>query len=211
MKIIIDELLGFPGIIVIASPQDGGMASPAAAWSAHFGTPILFVDKNSIPGATLKAINCTYMPEVYVIGGEDVISRGVEDQLRSMGVKSVDRIGGNSASEVSVNLASYKKGYFGWGKTSDSANAFSFALPGNWRDAISAALLAHLNRHMPLLITPSDRLDTNVASYLDSINMPNTPVPDYAIIVGRGISRDAMASLSGLLAGKKTVAPMGGM
>lgn len=208
---LIDETLGFPEIIIIASPSDGGVASCAAAWSAHFGTPVLFIENDTIPGPTLKAINNTYHPEIYIIGNESAVSRIVEEKLRAMNVKSVDRIGGATPAEVSANLAAYRKGLFGWGKMSDAANSFAIVHTGEWQDAISAAILAHLNRHMAILFTDPDALDPALSSYLDSINQPDTTVPDYAIIVGRGLNGDIEEYLSAILAGRKAVHPMGGM
>jgi putative cell wall-binding protein len=208
---LIDEKLGFPGTIIIASSLDGGTASCAAAWSAHFGTPMLIVENDTVPEPTLRAINHTYHPEIYIIGNENAVSRAVEEKLRSLNVKSVDRIGGATPSDVSVNLASYRKGLFGWGKMSDAANAFSVVRTNEWRDAISGALLAHLDRHMPILFTDPGSLDPAVSAYLDSINQPDTPVPDYAIIVGKGLNQSVEESLSAIMAGHKSGMEMHGM
>lgn len=208
---LIDELLGFPGIIIIASPSDGGVAACAAAWSAHFGTPILFMENDTIPGPTLKAINKTYNPEIFIIGNDTAVSRIAEAKLRTLNVRSVDRIDGATPSEVSVNLAAYRKGLFGWGKMSDAANAFSVVHTGEWQNAISAGLLAHLNRHMAILFTDPGTLDPDVSAYLDSINQPDTPVPDYAIIVGKGVNEDVEESLAAVMAGRKSGMEMSGM
>ena len=200
---LIDEMLGFPRTILIASASDGGTASCAAAWAAHAGTPILLVNGEEIPDATYRAINNTYEPEIYIIGNESAIPRSVDKRLRTLNVKSVDRIGGETPAEVSVNLALYRKGLFGWGKMSDSANSFAIVRTGNWQGAISAALLGHLNRHMPVLFTDESRLSPAVSEYLDSINQPDTPVPDYAIIIGNPLSQSTEKMLSDIMRGNK--------
>lgn len=203
---LIDELLGFPQTIMIASASDGGAASCAAAWAAHAGTPILLVDGNRIPEPTYRAIDATYHPEIYLIGNESAIPKTVEEQLRSLDVKSVDRISGETPGELSANLALYRKGLFGWGKMSDSANSFAIVRTGDWLGAINAALLGHLNRHMPVLFTGDTALAPAVADYLDSINQPDTPVPDYAIVIGEPLGRNVESSLSAIMRGAKTVA-----
>ncbi|WP_424358039.1 cell wall-binding repeat-containing protein [Methanocella sp. MCL-LM] len=202
---LIDEMLGFPQTIMIASATDGGTASCAAAWAAHAGTPILLVDSNRIPEPTYRAINATYQPEIYLIGNESAIPKTVEEQLRSLDVKSVDRVPGETPGEVSVNLAVYRKGLFGWGKMSDSANSFAIVRTGDWLGAINAGLLGHLNRHMPILFTGDTTLAPAVADYLDSINQPDTPVPDYAIIIGEPLGGNVESALSAIMRGAKTV------
>ncbi|RPJ50143.1 MAG: cell wall-binding repeat-containing protein, partial [Methanobacteriota archaeon] len=147
---MIDEMLGFPRTILIASAADGGTAACAAAWAAHAGTPILLVNGEEIPDATYRAINNTYEPEIYIIGNESAVPRSVDRRLRALNVKNVDRISGETPAGVSVNLAQFRNGLFGWGKMSDSANSFAIVRAGKWQDAISAALLAHLNWHMPV-------------------------------------------------------------
>ena len=202
---MIDKMLGFPRTILIASAADGGTAACAAAWAAHAGTPILLVNGEEIPDATYQAINNTYEPEIYIIGNESAVPRSVDKRLRALNVKSVDRIGGGTPAEVSANLAQYRKGLFGWGKMSDSANSFAIVRTGNWQDAISAALLGHLNRHMPVLFTAESALAPAVAEYLDSVNQPGTPVPDYAIIIGKPLSPGTEKMLSDIMRGDKNV------
>lgn len=206
-----DEVLGFPRTILIASAADGGTAACAAAWAAHAGTPILLVNGEEIPEATYRAINSTYEPEIYIIGNETAVPRSVDRALRSLNVKSVDRIGGETPAEVSVNLAMYRKGLFGWGKMSDAANSYAIVRTGNWHDAISAALLGHLNWHMPVLFTAESMLSPAVAEYLDSINQPRTPVPDYAIIIGKPLGTGTEKMLSDIMRGDKNVVMDHGM
>lgn len=202
---MIDEMLGFPRTVLIASAADGGTAACAAAWAAHAGTPILLVNGEEIPDATYRAINNTYEPEIYIIGNESAVPRSVDNRLRTLNVKSVDRISGETPAEVSVNLALYRNGLFGWGKMSDSANSFAIVRTGKWQDAISAALLGHLNWHMPVLFTTENVLAPEVAEYLDSINQPGTPVPDYAIIIGKPLSPGTEETLSDIMRGDKNV------
>lgn len=201
---LIDRMLGHPRTIMVISAADTSAAC-AAAWAAHAGTPILLVGNDTVPKPAEKAIDESYRPDIMIIGNETSVSRDVEEELRSMDVTSVDRISGDSPAELSVNFALYKKGLFGWGKNVDAANSFSIVKSGDWQNSINAALLAHLYGHQPILFTAPNMLDMAVSEYLDSINQPETPVPDHAVIVGEGISKDAEMELHSLLTGNKNI------
>jgi hypothetical protein len=58
---------------------------------------------------------------------------------------------------------------------------------------------------MPVLFTAESALSPAVAEYLDSINQPSTPVPDYAIVIGKPLSPGTEKMLSDIMRGDKNV------
>lgn len=198
---LIDKEIGFPDTIILVDESDKG-AVAAAAWSAHAGTPILFIKNGALPESTLRALRETKNSTTFLIGNAS--SENIDESLKEAGVRFVYRVAGNTPAEISVRLASYKLGDFGWGRTFDGASSFTVISSGDWRDGIASALLGHAQGHAPILMTSPGTIDSPVSHYLDSINQPDTMVPDTAYIVGKGPGAEAELSLSDLLTGKKS-------
>lgn len=74
----------------------------ASGLSGTINAPILLTQTNSIPQATLDALSG--VNTVYIVGGEGVVSKSVETQLKSRGI-SVIRVGGSTRYETSFAVA----------------------------------------------------------------------------------------------------------
>ncbi|WP_174919224.1 cell wall-binding repeat-containing protein [Peptacetobacter hominis] len=72
----------------------------AAALSGKLNAPILLTKKDSIPKATMDRLD--RVSNVYIIGGENAISKKVEEQLKG---KKITRIGGKNRIETSMKIA----------------------------------------------------------------------------------------------------------
>lgn len=72
----------------------------AAALSGKLNAPILLTKKDSIPKATMDRLD--RVSNVYIIGGENAISKKVEEQLKG---KKITRIGGKDRIETSMKIA----------------------------------------------------------------------------------------------------------
>lgn len=75
----------------------------------------LKVDVRILPPYTRNVIQKTQNANVYIIGSTISISNAVEQEIRKLNVKFVDRISGSTPYEVAVNFAKYKSpvGNFG--------------------------------------------------------------------------------------------------
>lgn len=90
----------------------------------------------------------------------------------------VERISGSDPYSISVNFAKYQSptDNFGWKHNKKDGWAFTYGEPGKWYNIISAALLAHLGKHTPLLLTGRYNLPAIVGDYVVSVN-PDKPIP----------------------------------
>lgn len=74
----------------------------ASGLSGAVNAPILLTETSYIPRSTLNALK--NVDNVYIVGGEGVVSKAVEDELKNQG-KAVIRLGGASRYETSLKVA----------------------------------------------------------------------------------------------------------
>ncbi len=196
-----------PTILVpYSSPID---SQPVVALAAHSGAPIMFVNRAVIPNATRDALQAIKPKAVYILGRDSQLSTVLRTQVESLlpGTR-VMRVGGGTITDFSVNLARFidPVNNFGWGRTQEKGDIFSFVATGNIYQSIFTATLAHLATHAPELIIPSGRSIPNVIrGYLISINPPlgHPPQPPFmrGWIIGdrNDISAQQQIELEGLL------------
>lgn len=135
--------------VVVASVDDPAYAMPAAAYAAKSGNPVLFVRRDTIPGATFAALRAHGRPRIYVLGPESVVSARVERALRALG--PVRRIAGTDPVESAIAFARYRDGEFGWGVL-DPGHGLVFANAARPADAAAAAPLSATGTYGPLLL-----------------------------------------------------------
>ncbi len=138
--------------VMIVSAADPQYAMPAAAWAAKSGDAVLYVDRDTIPAATQKAIREHQQPGIYVLGPEQVISKKVERALQKFG--GVKRIKAQTPVEFAIAFARYTDGSFGWGVT-DPGHGIVFANAGRTQDATAGAPLSGSGKYGPLLLLES--------------------------------------------------------
>lgn len=173
------EYLNYPENIMIVSGEDYREGLSACAWAAHMGEPILFSTKNMLPSYTRNVIQKTKNANVYIVGSTNTISSAVEQEIRRLNVRFVDRISGNTPYEVAVNFAKYKSpdGKFGWGRTEREGHAFTFTSILSPFDSVSGSLFAHLGKHTPILVVAKDRLPDVTRNYIESVKPVPAPEP----------------------------------
>jgi hypothetical protein len=160
--------------VIIASSEDPAFAMPAAGYAAKSGTPILFVRRDTIPGATFAALRTHGRPHIYVLGPDTVISARVEQALRGLG--AVTRISGEDSVRNAIAFARYSDPAFGWGVV-DPGHGLVFANDRLPADAAAAAPLSASGTYGPLLL-----LD-------DAATLP-LPLGQYLLDVQPGYERD---------------------
>lgn len=173
------QYLNYPQNIMIVSSEGYADGLSACAWAAHMGDVILFTTKNELPFYTRSVINATKDANVFIIGSTDSISDSVEQEIRSLNVKYVDRISGSTPYEVAVNFAKYKSpdSKFGWGRTEREGHAFTFTSILNPFDSVSASLFAHLGKHTPILVVAKEKLPDATKNYIESVKPMPLPEP----------------------------------
>jgi putative cell wall binding repeat protein len=140
------------------------------------------VHKGSIPPAIRKALASHEGADVYLLGPPSVISKAVEDQLRSGKLaRSVNRISGSTPVENAIAFARYEKGDFGWGIVVPGYN-FAIASVDRPLDAAAASSLATRGVFAPLLLTDdADRLPSALERYLLSVQPGYEDDPAQAV------------------------------
>jgi len=222
----VDKFLVFQGYIyhlilkrdIILFPEElfAETAIPAS-WIAHWDASVLITKKNGLPEATKRAIEEREIPpDVFIIGGENVVSPAVEKELRALPVDAVERISGRTPSEIAVNFAKFQKDDFGWGLTERGSKAFVLVRAQEKTDymsAIAASILGHLGKHAPILLTDGATIDQATRDYLKSVQpfIPFTPAnisENHGYILGNEevISREVESDFNDLIVGDNNLA-----
>jgi hypothetical protein len=135
--------------VMITSSERPEYAMPAAGYAAKSGDPVLFTRANQLPPETTAALKKHNNPDIFVLGPESVVSKGVEAQLRKLG--TVTRIQGPDPVVNAIAFARYTNGKFGWGVV-DPGHGLIFANQSRPADAAAASALSGTGPYGPLLL-----------------------------------------------------------
>ena len=151
--------------VVVVGSERPDYAVPAAGWAAKSGDPVLFTQRDRLPAPTREALARHEQPKIYVLGGERVVSKKVEGELRRLGtVRRID--GGANPVTNAIAFARYLDGTFGWGVV-DPGHGLVFVNAKRPLDAVAAAPLSASGTYGPLLLhTGGSRLPRQLESYL---------------------------------------------
>jgi putative cell wall binding repeat protein len=154
--------------VIVASGENAGWTAPAAAWAAFSGDSVLLTTRDKLPDPTRKALAEHRKPNIYVLGPKQVVSAGVEKQLKKLG-RSVRRIEGDTPVKNAIAFASYERGEFGWA-ISQSGHNFTVASVDRPGDAAAAATLTARGVPSALLLTDNaDKLPKDLDFYLRNV------------------------------------------
>jgi hypothetical protein len=135
-------------IVSAAAPE---FSVPAAAWAARSGDPVFFVEPDSIPLATRRALDRYPDARAYVLGPERVVSDQVLSRLGRK-VAGAERISGASPVTNAIAFARFADGDFGW-DINDPGHGFVIANASQPLDAAVSAPLSATAKPGPLLLT----------------------------------------------------------
>ncbi|RAL22716.1 cell wall-binding repeat-containing protein [Thermoflavimicrobium daqui] len=159
----------FPNGVVIGSMDASEYTLPAANWISHMPEPLLYVNKDAIPQATMDALKQrNNKANIYLLGPEKSVSNKVEQQLQAYG--KVTRISGETPEENAIAFAKFKDSTtgFGWGITKPG-HGFTFNRVNRVDAAIASAPFAHLGKHAPMLLLQGAELSNPLHKYLMSL------------------------------------------
>lgn len=161
---------GMENIMVVPVESPTGCIH-AAYFSAHMGVPILFSYRDRLPEITRQKLNKYNDRNVFVISSERGISDQVLDEIKSIVKGKVDRVGGDTPSECTVNFSKYysHEGRFGWNINEKDGWAFTFGTPKDWAYCLSACIFAHLGKHTPLLFIEHNMVPEIIKDYVLSV------------------------------------------
>lgn len=150
--------------IVLVCGSDYPDALSAAPLAKKYNAPILLTENNSLPAVVSKEIDRLKPTKAYIVGGDGVVSKNVESQLKGKGI-TVERLGGSTRFETAVNVA----------KQVGTTNGVVLASGKSFADALSVAPVA-AKLGMPILLTEKDEINSINKSFIQSNNIPKTYV-----------------------------------
>jgi hypothetical protein len=159
------RLAGDPAHLLLASSDDPAFAMPAAGWAARSGDPVLFVQRDSVPASTRRALQRHEGVPVYVLGPPSAISPGAFREIREL-APSAKRVGGENAVVNAIAFSRYADGTFGW-NINDPGHGLVIANIERPLDAAAASPLSATGTWGPLLVTDDpDALSGPLRGYL---------------------------------------------
>jgi hypothetical protein len=181
--------------VIVASGEDPAFAMPAAGLSAKTGAPVLWVEKDSVPGATREAIKSRKKPRIFVVGPESVVSAKAVKALEELG--PVERISGSDPVRNAIAVARYPNGggTFGWGVV-DPGHGLVFAAEDRPGEAAAAVALSGTGTYGPLLL-------------LDDPDTLPAPLENYLLDIQPGYDKDPVRGVynhAWLMGDEKTIA-----
>lgn len=195
------ELAGDPNHLLLASSDEPALAMPAAGWAARSGDPVLYLQRDSIPRATMQALRRHRGVPVYVLGPQSAISDDVLDEVREV-APGVERVSGDDPVANAIQFARYADGSFGW-NINDPGHGLVVARADEPLNAAAAAPLSASGTWGPLLLTDAaDELPDRLRAYLLDLKPgyeddPTRAVYNHVWVIGdaEAISIDVQAQV----------------
>jgi hypothetical protein len=175
--------------VMVGSMQSYQYLLPATHWVAHMASGLQWVNKNSVPQATIEALKRRHgQARIYLFGGPEQISGAVANQLSQYGtvvrITNNDNVAFNANptdTPVDTAIAFAKMwdgaGEVGW-KITGPGHGFTLVNINDWQAAVASAPLSHLGFHAPLLFTNSaGTLPPELEAYYKSVAPTYTTTP----------------------------------
>lgn len=125
-------------------------------------SPILISDKNTLSSNLINEINRLNPDEIFILGGEKVVSKSIENELRNIN-SNIKRISGESREDTAINIANFAL-------KEESSEVFLSLGYNIFADALAIGPVAAKN-NIPLLLTKSDKIKDSTLDYLESKNI----------------------------------------
>ena len=192
-----------PEHLLITTSDDPEFAMPAAAWAARSGDPVLFAQADSVPSATLKAIERLEDVPIYILGPQSAISSSAEKDIAAASKSEVVRAAAEEDPIANaIAFARFFDDTFGW-NINDPGHGFVIANTSRPSDAGAAAALSGTGKWGPLLLTDdSERPPPALEGYLLDLKPgyeddPTRAVYNHIWVIGNeeALSVDAQVEL----------------
>jgi hypothetical protein len=180
--------------VIVTSSERPDVAMTAAGWAARSASPILYATRDAVPEVTELAIRAHNRPRIYLLGGEDVLSKGVETRLAKLG--PVTRVAGADATTTSIAAARLRDNAAGWA-VDDPGHGLVFASAKAPLLAAAAAPLSNSGTFGPLLVLP------------EGGTIPG-PLRDYLLDIQPGYTESPVRGVynHGWIVGDRTLVPL---
>jgi hypothetical protein len=182
------RLAGKPEHVVLVGDSDPALAMPAAGWAARSGDPVLLLERDRVPEATVQALEQLEGVPAYVLAPTSEVSERTLAQLRKV-ASTVIRIGADDPVSNAIEFARYAAGSFGW-DINDPGHGLVIANAERPLDAAAAAALSANGTWGPLLLTDTaETVPEPLRNYLldlkpGYLDDPTRAVYNHAWIIG---------------------------
>lgn len=151
---------------VLATGEDFPDALAASGLAGAVRGPLLLVAKDSVPSAVMNRLQNLDVSGVYLVGGTNTISSGVESALENAGY-AVTRLAGNDRYQTARKVAEETVGVMG-----SRASGYVFVARGDsFPDALAASPWAYATG-TPVVLTEPDKLPPSTRQFITS----HTPI-----------------------------------
>lgn len=171
--------MGWPNgseTVILANYQAFADALSATPLAYKLNAPILLTESGRLSPVIKTEIARLKASKVVLIGGSVSITTAVVNELKSLGISSIERIGGQDRYDVSSQIA-LKVGGAG---TAVVANGQNFP------DALSIAPYAAKHGY-PMLLTRSDKLPDIINKTIKQLNINNTIISGGVLSVDENV------------------------
>ena len=162
--------------VVIAQGYGYADALCAAPLAKKYNAPIILSGQAGLSENTIDELKRLKSTRAFVIGGTASLSDNVISQLKSIGIDTVDRLGGLNRYETSVKIAD----------NLDSSGSAVVASGSGYADSLSIAPIA-ASKGMPILLSEKDFLPDAVNTYIK-----NNSIEKTYVIGGNGSISDSL-------------------
>ena len=165
-------------VLVSGNAIVDGLCSSVLA--GYYNAPILLTPTEKIDEITINELNRLNIENVIIVGGEGVVSNNVIENLKSLGIKKIIRLGGKDRYETSQLVTSYIDKY-----CYDVKNIFVTGGFGE-ADCMSASPIS-VRESMPILLINNNNLE-----YVNSLDLSNTYIVGGTGVVSKDIENELL-------------------
>uniref|UniRef100_UPI00101AD12C cell wall-binding repeat-containing protein n=1 Tax=Miniphocaeibacter massiliensis TaxID=2041841 RepID=UPI00101AD12C len=170
--------------VVIASGQQFSDELTATVYANIIDAPILLTEKGSIAQKTITEIERLGAKNIIIIGGDAVISNGVQSRLSKLG--SVRRIVGADRYSTAVKIAKEIQ------KEVGTISEVALVNGTNFPDAISMTSYA-VDRKIPILLTEPAKLNSNTEKLVNEWKVKDVKIGGGEVAVSKAAEKKLTA------------------
>ncbi len=160
---------------------DGLAATPLATYK---NAPLLLTEVNTLPEVTKSEIKRLSAKNAIIVGGTTVVNDSVIQQLKALGITSVERIGGADRYDTSLEIAKYID------KNCYDVNNVVISNGLGQADSLSIASVAGRDK-MAIILVEKDKVPTNVYNWLQSESLENAYIIGGTTVISDNVLNTA--------------------
>lgn len=194
---VLEDQGAYAGTVIIARGDLYTDALSGGPLAALEGAPVLLTGTKALPSTTISELNRINPDKAIILGGTGSVSSNVESQLRSLGIQTIQRIGGKDRFEVSAGVAKQMAEY---------ADTAIIASGLNFPDALSASGMAGY-AGMPILLVGTSTVPDSIQAFIKN----NPDIKNFIIVGGPATVSDSVKTKIQQLRSGAVVDRIGGL